>query len=236
MNWCLEAEGESLVESTAPLPYVLTVELRSPHTTGGQEMVSALWTSTDLDEALRWRSLLPAGLRRRTLVVGNAPDGHNSYSKTRALSRLSDNGSGREGIPDEPTPSESAVPCDGMKSNPSIAKEPPHQRCRSVMARRFRKFDTESSGCCLQQRGRRPWSAPHGDRTRNCADKSYYVTLTSVYTVPQRLSFAVAVQTMCAPDGAEGPHRGCCCRTESYAISLPWCGTCVSKAGCRGCR
>lgn len=97
MNWFLEAKEESLVESTAPLPYVLTVELRSPHTTGGQEMVSALWTSTDLDKALRWHSLLPAGLRRRTLVVGNAPDGHNSYSKRRASSRLSDNGSGREG-------------------------------------------------------------------------------------------------------------------------------------------
>jgi hypothetical protein len=38
--------------------------------------VSALWTSTDLDEALRWRDLLPDDLRGRSLVVSNAPDGH----------------------------------------------------------------------------------------------------------------------------------------------------------------
>ncbi|MBP1117955.1 hypothetical protein JOE30_003752 [Rhodococcus sp. PvP016] len=70
------AEWEQLVESSAPLPYVYTVELRSPRSNGISEVVSALWTSTDLSEALQWRSLLPDDLRSRALVVSNAPDGH----------------------------------------------------------------------------------------------------------------------------------------------------------------
>ena len=67
---------EPLMQIDDPLPYVYTVELRSPRAAGGQELVTALWTSADLDEALRWRTLLPAALRSRTLVVSNAPDGH----------------------------------------------------------------------------------------------------------------------------------------------------------------
>jgi hypothetical protein len=69
------SDWESPGPST-PLPYVYTVELRSPRAAGGAELISALWTSTDLAEALRWRNLLPAGLRSRALVVSNAPDGH----------------------------------------------------------------------------------------------------------------------------------------------------------------
>ncbi|WP_328814141.1 hypothetical protein [Rhodococcus sp. NBC_00297] len=95
------SEWGPLVESTAPLPYVFTVELRSPHSTGGQELVSALWTSTDLAEALRWRNLLPVGLRRRTLVVSNAPDGHYPYQQVRG-SISSDDNSGSDGVPDAP--------------------------------------------------------------------------------------------------------------------------------------
>ena len=67
---------EPLMQIDDPLPYVYTVELRSPRAASGQELVTALWTSADVDEALRWRALLPATLRRRTLVVSNAPDGH----------------------------------------------------------------------------------------------------------------------------------------------------------------
>ena len=69
-------QWEHLAQSQAPLPYVYTVELRSPRSAGRDELVTALWTSTDLAEALRWRGLLPAHLRGRTLVVSNAPDGH----------------------------------------------------------------------------------------------------------------------------------------------------------------
>lgn len=65
-----------LFAAAGPLPYVYTVELRAPASTGRAELVSALWTSTDPAEALRWRSLLPEPLRGRTLVVSNAPDGH----------------------------------------------------------------------------------------------------------------------------------------------------------------
>lgn len=70
------SQWELLCAGTAPLPYVYTVELRSPRSTGRDELVTSLWTSTDLDEALRWRNLLPASVRARTLVVSNAPDGH----------------------------------------------------------------------------------------------------------------------------------------------------------------
>lgn len=67
---------EPLMQLDDPLPYVYTVELRSPRGAGLLELVTALWTSADLDEAVRWRTLLPAALRSRTLVVSNAPDGH----------------------------------------------------------------------------------------------------------------------------------------------------------------
>ncbi|KQU01933.1 hypothetical protein ASG56_20640 [Rhodococcus sp. Leaf7] len=69
-------EWEPLLETPAPLPYVYTVELRTSRSAGCDELVSALWTSTDLDEAVRWRTLLPAALRGRALIVSNAPDGH----------------------------------------------------------------------------------------------------------------------------------------------------------------
>lgn len=72
-------EWEQLIAVDVPLPYVYTVELRSPRPAGvneTHELVSALWTTTDPTEALRWRALLPARLRERTLVVSNAPDGH----------------------------------------------------------------------------------------------------------------------------------------------------------------
>lgn len=69
-------EWEQLAEASAPLPYVYTVELRSPSSRDGRELIAALWTSTDLASAMRWRSLLPDELRGRTLVVSNAPDGH----------------------------------------------------------------------------------------------------------------------------------------------------------------
>ncbi|KIQ17456.1 hypothetical protein [Rhodococcus sp. MEB064] len=70
------ATWETLCSVTSPLPYVYTVELRSPRSTGREELVTALWTSTHLDEALRWRQLLPPDLRSRALVVSNAADGH----------------------------------------------------------------------------------------------------------------------------------------------------------------
>ncbi|WP_156380399.1 MULTISPECIES: hypothetical protein [unclassified Rhodococcus (in: high G+C Gram-positive bacteria)] len=70
------ADWEPSMTGPHPLPYVYTVELRSPRATGRDELVSALWTSTDLDEALRWRDMLPDDLRGRSLVVSNAPDGH----------------------------------------------------------------------------------------------------------------------------------------------------------------
>ncbi|MGB3771993.1 MAG: hypothetical protein WBA00_12700 [Rhodococcus sp. (in: high G+C Gram-positive bacteria)] len=69
-------EWEPLLATPDPLPYVYTVELRTPRSAGCDELVSALWTSTDLDEAVRWRAMLPAALRARTLIVSNAPDGH----------------------------------------------------------------------------------------------------------------------------------------------------------------
>lgn len=65
----------SLVEPSAePLPYLFTVELR---TCDGvlPELVTALWTTADFDTARRWRDLLPAGLRRRALIVTDAPTG-----------------------------------------------------------------------------------------------------------------------------------------------------------------
>lgn len=65
-----------LVEVDAPLPYIYRVELRSPQSVGHGELITVLWTSTDLQQAWRWRALLPLPLRERSLVVSNAPDGH----------------------------------------------------------------------------------------------------------------------------------------------------------------
>ncbi|MFC7962401.1 hypothetical protein [Rhodococcoides kroppenstedtii] len=67
-------QWEPLLDTDRSLPYVYTVELRSG-AVAGREHVSVLWTTTDLDSAIRHRSLLPHHLRRRTLIVSNAPDG-----------------------------------------------------------------------------------------------------------------------------------------------------------------
>lgn len=63
-----------LVDTAGPLPYIYTVELRSASAIG-RGCVSTLWTTTDLDSAIRHRARLPDHLRRRTLIVSNAPDG-----------------------------------------------------------------------------------------------------------------------------------------------------------------
>lgn len=68
-----EDKWVSLVAAREPLPYVYTVELRSPRS-DLRGVVSALWTTTVLADALRWRAALPMALRARTLVVSNAPD------------------------------------------------------------------------------------------------------------------------------------------------------------------
>ncbi|MBY6709076.1 hypothetical protein HQ308_20000 [Rhodococcus sp. BP-241] len=72
-------QWKSLFTTADPLPYVYTVELRSPPSTGPDELITALWTSTDLARAVRWRASLPESLRRRTLIVSNAPDGHHPH-------------------------------------------------------------------------------------------------------------------------------------------------------------
>ncbi|WP_285185893.1 hypothetical protein [Rhodococcus sp. MEB041] len=41
------AEWELLWIVGAPLPYIYTVELRSPISTGGDELITALWTTTE---------------------------------------------------------------------------------------------------------------------------------------------------------------------------------------------
>jgi hypothetical protein len=75
------SEWAPLLSASAPLPYLWTVELRTSATADGHELVSALWTSTDLDEALRWRASMPDDLRSRTLIVSNAPDGHHPHRR-----------------------------------------------------------------------------------------------------------------------------------------------------------
>ncbi|KIQ07988.1 hypothetical protein [Rhodococcus sp. MEB064] len=41
------AEWELLCIVGAPLPYIYTVELRSPISTAGDELITALWTTTE---------------------------------------------------------------------------------------------------------------------------------------------------------------------------------------------
>lgn len=69
-----EDQWSPFLESDDPLPHIYTVELRSSPL-AGRDCVSALWTTTDLSSAVRHRALLPDHLRRRTLIVSNAPDG-----------------------------------------------------------------------------------------------------------------------------------------------------------------
>lgn len=71
------ADWERLLgEQEVPLPYMWTVELRTPPSARDGELVTALWTTTNLDEALQWRTMLPAHLRSRSLIVSDAPDRH----------------------------------------------------------------------------------------------------------------------------------------------------------------
>lgn len=70
-----EARWAADVASTLPLPHVYTVEIRSPDSAVHRGVVSTLWTTTSIDDARRWRASLPGHLRRRSLIVSNAPDG-----------------------------------------------------------------------------------------------------------------------------------------------------------------
>ena len=71
-----------LLRTDDPLPYLYTVECRSP-SVAGRECVSTLWTTTDLESAIRHRALLPQHLRVRTLIVSNSPDGRSPRSNRR---------------------------------------------------------------------------------------------------------------------------------------------------------
>ena len=72
-----EAEWAPLLASVEPLRYLFTVELRSSPG-NAHEHVTTLWTTPDVDAARRWRDMLPEVLRRRTLIVSDAPDGRRS--------------------------------------------------------------------------------------------------------------------------------------------------------------
>lgn len=67
-------QWSAALETAGPLPYIYRVELRSLNF-DGQECVTVLWSTTDLDSAIRRRATLPDHLRRRSLIVSNAPDG-----------------------------------------------------------------------------------------------------------------------------------------------------------------
>lgn len=62
-----------------PLPYLFTVELRTGEGVY-PEMVTALWTTADVETARRWREMLPRELRARALIVTNAPTGRRPQS------------------------------------------------------------------------------------------------------------------------------------------------------------